>query len=85
MKTTKVLTLGNEGLARIVPMLHKHLESEDWNTRKAVCSGFAEIMRTAGKEDIGQYLNDIIPSVRDLLIDPVAEVRPAAGAAFAQL
>jgi len=80
-----VLTLGNEGLARIVPMLHKHLESEDWNTRKAVCSGFAEIMRTAGKEDIGQYLNDIIPSVRDLLIDPVAEVRPAAGAAFAQL
>jgi hypothetical protein len=47
--------------------------------------GFTEIMRTAAKGDIGAYLNDIIPSIRDLLIDPVPEVRPTAALAFSQL
>lgn len=80
-----VLSLGDAGLARIVPMLHEHLKTEDHKVRQAVCMGFTEIMRTAAKGDIGAYLNDIIPSIRDMLIDPVPEVRPTAALAFSQL
>lgn len=82
---------GEEGLHRIMPVLQERLnvdglgEEEAIAQRKACCYAFSEVLRSAEKGIIGVFLNDIIFIIRDLLCDPVPQVRASASHAFRQL
>jgi len=50
----------------------EHLSSEDGKARQGVCLGLCEVMAAAKKSQIGAYMNELIPAVRDALCDPLA-------------
>jgi hypothetical protein len=50
--------------------------------RLAVALGFGEVLAAADKNDIGKYLNDIVPSIALLLTDETKDVRVCAGQSF---
>ena len=77
--------LGESVLAQIVPILQTRLGSDDAHTRQGVCLGMSEVLKVARKSDIGQYMPDLIPAIRDALCDESAIVRAAAGHAFMTL
>ncbi|KAI8814624.1 armadillo-type protein [Cladochytrium replicatum] len=80
-----VRKLGEGILHEIVPILERGLESPDLDTRQGVCIGMSEIMATAGKQQITDFVTRCIPSVRTALVDPEPEVRSAAAQAFDML
>jgi vesicle coat complex subunit len=72
-----VRKLGESVLQRIISLLSESLKAEDANRRQGACIGLSEVMRTAGKLHVQDYLEPIITIVRAGLCDPVAEVREA--------
>ncbi|KAI8808575.1 armadillo-type protein [Cladochytrium replicatum] len=68
-----VRKLGEGILHEIVPILERGLESPDLDTRQGVCIGMSEIMATAGKQQITDFVTRCIPSVRSALVDPEPE------------
>ncbi|KAK9766674.1 translational activator of GCN4 [Basidiobolus ranarum] len=80
-----VRKLGESVLSEIIPILEKGLDAEESGTRQGVCIGLGEIMATAGKVHIVDYIEALIPSVRKALLDPSTEVREAAAQAFDNL
>ncbi|ORX96881.1 ARM repeat-containing protein [Basidiobolus meristosporus CBS 931.73] len=80
-----VRKLGESILSEIIPILEKGLDAEESGTRQGVCIGLGEIMATAGKVHIIDYIEALIPSVRKALLDPSPEVREAAAQAFDNL
>ncbi|KAL1923463.1 uncharacterized protein VTP21DRAFT_8443 [Calcarisporiella thermophila] len=77
-----VRKLGEGILAEIIPILQRGLESPQSDTRQGVCSGLGEILATASKIQITDFMEDIIPAVRRGLVDESHEVREAAARAF---
>lgn len=73
-----VRKLGESVLSEIIPILKDGLESTDSDMRQGVCIGLSEIMGTAGKVQVIDYVDSIIPAVRKALIDESGEVREAA-------
>ena len=73
-----VRKLGESVLSEIVPILEKGLDSSESGTRQGVCIALSEIMSTAGKMQIIDFMDSIIPAVRKALVDESAEVREAA-------
>lgn len=58
------------------------MESDDADTRQGVCLGLSEVMASARKHHLTNYLNVLIPAVSHALCDELAEVREAAALAF---
>ncbi|CAG8475625.1 4963_t:CDS:10 [Paraglomus occultum] len=77
-----VRKLGESVLSEIVPILEKGLDSSESGTRQGVCIALSEIMGTAGKLQIIDFMDSIISAVRKALVDESAEVREAAAQAF---
>ncbi|KAG0253420.1 translational activator of GCN4 [Actinomortierella ambigua] len=77
-----VRKLGEAVLSEIIPILEAGLDSTESDTRQGVCIGLSEIMATAGKTHVADYVDSIIPSVRKALLDESPEVREAAAQAF---
>ncbi|KAM3583875.1 translational activator of GCN4 [Umbelopsis sp. WA50703] len=77
-----VRKLGESILLEILPILEEGLESTDEDTRQGVSIALSEIMATAGRVQVNDYVDSIIPSVRKALCDSSAEVREAAAQAF---
>ncbi|CAG8564220.1 8388_t:CDS:10, partial [Diversispora eburnea] len=73
-----VRKLGESVLSEIIPILENKLESSDVDMRQGVCIGLSEVMSTAGKVQVIDYVDSIIPAVRKALIDESGEVREAA-------
>ena len=80
-----VAKMGTTVLEQIVPILQERLHSNDPSARRGVCLGLKEVMASAHKSQIGAFMNDLIPAVRDALCDSSPVVREAAGVAFATL
>ncbi|KAJ3197163.1 translational activator of GCN4 [Irineochytrium annulatum] len=80
-----VRKLGDAVLEEIIPILEQGLESPDTGTREGVCIGMTEIMATAGKAQVADFVLDCLPSVRRALLDSEVEVREAAAQAFDML
>ena len=80
-----VSKLGERVLPEIIPMLERGLDSKDKDRRLGVCVGLAEVISAAGKQSLGGYLADVIPTVRIALQDRLPEVREAAAQAFDML
>ncbi|KAF9359136.1 translational activator of GCN4 [Mortierella sp. AD094] len=77
-----VRKLGEAVLSEIIPILEAGLESPESDTRQGVCVGLSEIMATAGKVHVTDYVDSIIPAVRKALLDESPDVREAAAQAF---
>ncbi|KAG0234297.1 armadillo-type protein [Mortierella sp. GBAus27b] len=77
-----VRKLGESVLSEIIPILEAGLESPESDTRQGVCVGLSEIMATAGKVHVSDYVDSIIPAVRKALLDESPDVREAAAQAF---
>ncbi|KAF8985319.1 translational activator of GCN4 [Entomortierella lignicola] len=77
-----VRKLGEAVLSEIIPILEAGLESTESDTRQGVCVGLSEIMATAGKVHVSDYVDSIIPAVRKALLDESPDVREAAAQAF---
>ncbi|KAI8599877.1 armadillo-type protein, partial [Dissophora ornata] len=77
-----VRKLGEAVLSEIIPILEAGLESPESDTRQGVCIGLSEIMATAGKVHVSDYVDSIIPAVRKALLDESPDVREAAAQAF---
>ncbi|KAI9492588.1 armadillo-type protein [Zychaea mexicana] len=77
-----VQKLGEGVLAEILPILTDGMSSADEDTRQGVTIAFSEIMITAGKVQILDFADQIIPAIRKALCDPSEEVRESAAQAF---
>ncbi|RUS19023.1 armadillo-type protein [Endogone sp. FLAS-F59071] len=73
-----VRKLGERILSEIIPMLEDGLESSEANTRQGVSIALSEIMATAGRVQVNDYVDSIIPAVRKALCDSSRDVREAA-------
>ena len=77
-----VRKLGERVLGEVFPIFSDGLANSDAATREGVCLGLAEVLAAARKEDLEQYIGDVVPVIRDALCDEEEGVRNAAGAAF---
>ena len=73
-----VRKLGESVLSEIIPILEEGLESQEADMRQGVCIGLSEVMSTAGKVQVIDYVDSIIPAVRKALVDESSDVREAA-------
>lgn len=74
--------LGEGVLAEILPILEEGLSSDEEGTRQGVTIAFSEVMTTAGKVQVLDFADQIIPAIRKALCDSSDEVREAAAQAF---
>ncbi|KAI9312237.1 armadillo-type protein [Dichotomocladium elegans] len=77
-----VQKLGEGLLAEIIPILREGMNSADEGTRQGVTIAFSELMTAAGKVQVLDFANQIIPAIRKALCDPSPDVREAAAQAF---
>ena len=80
-----VRKLGERVLPEIIPILEKGLESEESDHRQGVCVGLCEIMQSTSKDMILCFADNLVPTVRRALCDPLPDVRKAAASTFDSL
>ncbi|POO02948.1 Proteasome component Ecm29/Translational activator Gcn [Trema orientale] len=80
-----VRKLGERVLPLIIPILSKGLKDPDASRRQGVCIGLSEVMASAGKSQLLNFMDELIPTIRTALCDSMAEVRESAGLAFSTL
>ncbi|RMX46865.1 hypothetical protein pdam_00022068, partial [Pocillopora damicornis] len=80
-----VRKLGERVLPEIIPILERGLDSDKSDERQGVCIGLSEIVSSTSKEQVIQYVDSLVLTVRRALIDPLPEVRVAAAKTFDQL
>jgi len=76
---------GERVLPEVMPTLEEGLLSPLATTRQGVCIGLNEIMLTAGKQLVTQFIDIIVHAVRQAICDPDPMVREPAAEAFATL
>mmetsp|Transcript_38682 Transcript_38682/g.62654 ORF Transcript_38682/g.62654 Transcript_38682/m.62654 type:complete len:1156 (-) Transcript_38682:392-3859(-) len=77
-----VRKLGDRVLPDIIPILQNGLEAEEGHTRQGVCVGLGEVMASAGRERLTDYLDDFILTIRRAVCDSDPHVRQAAAQTF---
>ncbi len=80
-----VVKLGERVLPEIIPILEKGLDAKEKDKRQGVCVGLTEVIAAAGRQQLVEYLVNVVPVVRKALGDKLAEVREAAAQAFDML
>ncbi|XP_038061522.1 eIF-2-alpha kinase activator GCN1-like [Patiria miniata] len=80
-----VRKLGERVLPEIIPILEKGLDSDQSDQRQGVCVGLSEIMESTSREQVLGFVDNIVPTVRKALCDPLPDVREAAAKTFDNL
>ena len=87
-----VAKLGTRVMNLILPVLREGLSPpEDMDAdeavrlRQGVCLGLSEVLAVSDRENVMQYLAELIPTVQEALSDPDEEVRSAGVQVFASL
>ena len=80
-----VKKLGERVLPEIIPILEVGLESDDADHRQGVCIGLSEIMASTSKDMVLCFTDNLVPTVRKALCDPLPAVREAAAQTFDSL
>ncbi|TPX65734.1 hypothetical protein SpCBS45565_g04973 [Spizellomyces sp. 'palustris'] len=80
-----VRKLGESILSELLPILEKGLDSDREEIRQGVCVAMTEIMASAGKTQVVEFVGDCVGLVRKALVDEEPEVRAAAAQAFDML
>ncbi|KAI8072432.1 armadillo-type protein [Gongronella butleri] len=77
-----VAKLGERVLPDILPILQNGMASDDPATRQGVTVAYSEVIATADREQVLDFIDQIGPAIREALCDPSDEVRGAAAQAF---
>ena len=77
-----VKKMGDKVLPSVIPHLESGLESEDAGLRQGVCLGLTEILSSASKSQIEQYIDTLNPALQRALCDTSDVVRHQAAVAF---
>lgn len=80
-----VRKLGERVLPEIIPILERGLNSSKSNERQGVCVGLSEIISSTSREQVTQYVDSLVPTVRRALCDELPAVRSAAAKTFDNL
>ncbi|XP_057962817.1 protein ILITYHIA [Malania oleifera] len=80
-----VRKLGERVLPLIIPILSRGLKDPSTSRRQGVCIGLSEVMASAGKSQLLNFMDELIPTIRTALCDSMSEVRESAGLAFSTL
>ncbi|KAB7504018.1 eIF-2-alpha kinase activator GCN1 [Armadillidium nasatum] len=80
-----VRKLGERVLPEIIPILEAGLSSPESDHRQGVCIGLSEIMASTSKDMVMCFSNNLVPTVRRALCDPLPAVREAAAHTFDSL
>ncbi|KAG0719255.1 eIF-2-alpha kinase activator GCN1 [Chionoecetes opilio] len=80
-----VRKLGERVLPEIIPILEAGLESPEPDQRQGVCIGLSEIMASTSKDMVLCFADNLVPTVRRALCDPLSSVRQAAAQTFDSL
>ncbi|KAJ3022842.1 translational activator of GCN4 [Thoreauomyces humboldtii] len=80
-----VRKLGESILTDLLPILESGLDSDRAEVRQGVCIAMTEVMASAGKTQVVDFVEDCVPLVRKALIDEAPDVRESAAQAFDML
>ncbi|ROT65240.1 Translational activator GCN1 [Penaeus vannamei] len=80
-----VRKLGERVLPEIIPILEAGLGSPEADHRQGVCIGLSEIMASTSKDMVLCFADNLVPTVRRALCDPLSSVRQAAAQTFDSL
>ena len=80
-----VLKMGESVLPIILPFLKDGINDPDPTRRQGICLGLAEVIHSASKGMIEQFVEDFIPPIKKALCDDDEDVREAAAKAFATM
>lgn len=74
--------MGDRALPDVIPILQKCLQSDNEEERSGVCLGIGEVIANCTKNQIYNFLDDLVSTVRSALCDAGRSVRAAAARAF---
>lgn len=80
-----VRKLGERVLPEIIPILEAGLDAPEADHRQGVCIGLSEIMASTSKDMVLAFADNLVPTVRRALCDPLDSVREAAAHTFDSL
>ncbi|KAI8816085.1 armadillo-type protein [Fimicolochytrium jonesii] len=80
-----VRKLGESILHELLPILERGLDSDRAEIRQGVCVALTEIMATASKTQVEEFVQDSVKLVRKALVDEDSDVREAAAQTFDML
>ncbi|KAI8587499.1 armadillo-type protein [Geranomyces variabilis] len=80
-----VRKLGESILTELLPILEKGLDSDRKEIRQGVCVAMSEIMASAGKTQVIEFVEECVALIRKALVDEAPDVREAAAQAFDML
>lgn len=80
-----VTKLGDTVLPEIIPVLRDALRDGDLNTKRGVCVGLTEVIKSSTKEQILRFIDIIVKLVQDALCNEDEEVCKMAATSFQSL
>ena len=70
-----VRKMGDRVLQQIIPILVKGMQDGDSSTRQGVCTGLREVLDNITREQLQEYLAQLLPTVQAALCDEDTSVR----------
>jgi hypothetical protein len=80
-----VTKLGDSVLPEIIPVLRRALYNGDSNTKRGVCVGLTEVIKSSTREQILRFIEIIVKLVQDALSDEDPQVCQMAASSFQSL
>jgi len=80
-----VSKLGERVMPELMPIFMNTLSTGDAHVREGVCIGLAELINATTKQLLADYIADLIPAIRQAIIDDVPTVRNSASLVVALL
>ncbi|KAH8929690.1 ARM repeat-containing protein [Atractiella rhizophila] len=85
LTTTFVHYIDGPALALVIPILDRGLKERSSEIKRKSSQIVGQIASLTEADDIAAYLNELVPRVREVLVDPVPEARATAAKAFGSL
>ncbi len=70
-----VRKMGDRVLQQIIPILVKGMQDPEPSTRQGVCTGLKEVLDNISREQLQEYLAQLLPTVQAALCDEDTTVR----------
>ena len=70
-----VRKMGDRVLQQIIPILVKGMQDPEPSTRQGVCTGLKEVLDNISREQLQEYLGQLLPTVQAALCDEDTTVR----------
>lgn len=79
-----VRKMGDRVLQQIIPILVRGMQDGDPSTRQGVCTGLREVLDNITREQLQEYLAQLLPTVQAALCDEDTSVRQVSILSFVQ-